>query len=100
MRTRADAAHRATHSRTGCPISPAAAPHEARRVNYHAATRGQARDTAAGRTPMAVKHQLEGRRIAVLAADGFEKVELTVPVTALRAAGAHVDIISLRPGRI
>lgn len=41
-----------------------------------------------------------GRRIAVLAADGFEKVELTVPVTAMRAAGADVDIISLRHGRI
>src|SRR5690349_2936006 len=49
---------------------------------------------------MEVGHQLKARRIAVLAADGFEKVELTVPVTALRAAGAHVDIISLRPGRI
>jgi protease I len=49
---------------------------------------------------MAVEHQLAGRRIAVLAADGFEKVELTVPVTALRAAGAEVDIVSLRPGRI
>jgi len=44
--------------------------------------------------------KLEGRRIAVLAADGFEKVELTVPVAALRAAGADVDIISLRRGRI
>lgn len=49
---------------------------------------------------MAVEHRLKGRRIAVLAADGFEKVELTVPVTALRAAGADVDIISLRRGRI
>ena len=49
---------------------------------------------------MAVEHQLKDRRIAVLAADGFEKVELIVPVTALRAAGADVDIISLRPGRI
>lgn len=49
---------------------------------------------------MVVEQQLKGRRIAVLAADGFEKVELTVPVTALRAAGANVDIISLRPGRI
>ena len=45
-------------------------------------------------------HQLEGRRIAVLAADGFEKVELSIPVAALRAAGAEVQIISLRPGRI
>jgi protease I len=43
---------------------------------------------------------LTGRRIAVLAADGFEKVELTVPVAALRAAGAKVDIVSLRHGRI
>src|SRR6187549_570030 len=43
---------------------------------------------------------LKGRRIAVLAADGFEKLELSVPVTALRAAGAEVDIISLRRGRI
>ena len=44
--------------------------------------------------------RLRGRRIAVLAADGFEKVELTVPVAALRLGGAKVDIISLRRGRI
>ena len=43
---------------------------------------------------------LRGRHIAVLAADGFEKVELTIPVKALRAAGAQVEIISLRRGRI
>jgi putative intracellular protease/amidase len=41
-----------------------------------------------------------GTREEVLAADGFEKVELTGPVTALRADGAEVDIVSLRPGRI
>ena len=44
--------------------------------------------------------QLKGRRIAVLATDGFEKVELTIPVAALRAAGAEVDIVSLRRGDI
>src|SRR3954471_11731061 len=44
--------------------------------------------------------QLQGKRIAVLAADGFEKVELTIPVKALRMAGADVDIVSLRNGRI
>jgi len=44
--------------------------------------------------------QLKGRRIAVLAADGFERVELSMPVAALRAEGADVDIVSLRPGRI
>ena len=45
-------------------------------------------------------HKLKGRRIAVLAADGFEKVELTVPAKALRAAGAEVEIVSLRHGHI
>jgi protease I len=49
---------------------------------------------------MPIEQQLRGRRVAVLAADGFEKVELTVPVSALRQAGAEVDIVSLRPGRI
>jgi protease I len=46
------------------------------------------------------RRTLKGRRIAVLAADGFEKVELTVPLRALRAAGAKVDVVSLRRGRI
>ncbi|EYF05770.1 type 1 glutamine amidotransferase domain-containing protein [Chondromyces apiculatus] len=43
---------------------------------------------------------LAGKRIAVLAADGFEQVELTLPVKALRAKGATVEIVSLRRGRI
>ena len=43
---------------------------------------------------------LKNRRVAVLATDGFEKVELTIPVAALKAAGAEVDIVSLRRGRI
>ena len=47
-----------------------------------------------------MEQQLKGRRIAALAADGFEKVELTVPMYALRLAGAKVDIVSLRHGRI
>jgi protease I len=49
---------------------------------------------------MLAKNSLEGRRIAVLAADGFEKVELTIPVNAMRLAGGKVDIVSLRGGRI
>jgi protease I len=44
--------------------------------------------------------RLKGRRIAALAADGFEKVELIVPLRALKAAGAKVDVVSLRRGRI
>ena len=44
--------------------------------------------------------RLKGRRIAALAADGFEKVELVIPMKALQAAGAEVDVISLRHGNI
>jgi protease I len=49
---------------------------------------------------MAITRRLKGRKIAVLAADGFEKVELVVPLRALQLAGAKVDIVSLRKGRI
>src|SRR3954467_7997676 len=44
--------------------------------------------------------RLRGRRIAALAADGFEKVELVIPMKALQAAGADVEGISLRHGNI
>ena len=43
---------------------------------------------------------LTGKRVAVLAADGVEQAELVTPVTALKAAGAEVAVIALRPGRI
>jgi protease I len=46
------------------------------------------------------KKVLEGVRIAVLAADGFEQVELTRPAKALRKAGATVEIVSLHSGSI
>ena len=38
--------------------------------------------------------ELDGRKIAVLATDGVEQVELTEPVKALKAAGADVKIVS------
>ncbi|HLV24715.1 MAG TPA: type 1 glutamine amidotransferase domain-containing protein [Gemmatimonadales bacterium] len=44
--------------------------------------------------------KLTGRKVAVLAADGFEQVELDVPVKALRDAGATVEIVSSRTGTI
>jgi protease I len=44
--------------------------------------------------------RLEGMRVAVLAADGFEQVELTQPVKALEKQGAVVDVLSLKPGKI
>jgi protease I len=43
---------------------------------------------------------LKNIRVAVLAVDGFEQVEVTIPVAALRRAGADVRLISLRPGRV
>jgi protease I len=44
--------------------------------------------------------KLSDFRVAVLAADGFEETELTEPVKALKAAGARVTIVSLKPGEI
>lgn len=49
---------------------------------------------------MSQARRLAGRRIAALATDGFEKVELVIPLRVLQLAGAKVDIVSLRRGRI
>lgn len=43
---------------------------------------------------------LKRARVAVLAADGYEKAELTAPADALRERGARVEIVSLHPGSI
>ncbi|HEX8785496.1 MAG TPA: DJ-1/PfpI family protein [Telluria sp.] len=43
---------------------------------------------------------LSGKRIAVLAADGYEQGELDAAMAALKAAGAALTVIALRPGRI
>jgi protease I len=38
---------------------------------------------------------LEGKKVAILATDGVEQVELTTPRNALLAAGAAVDLLSI-----
>jgi len=43
---------------------------------------------------------LKNKRIAVLAADGYEQSELVEPVNALKENGAQVEIISLKSGEI
>jgi protease I len=43
---------------------------------------------------------LTGLRVAVLAADGVEQIELTSPRDKLLEHGAEVEVISLRPGSI
>lgn len=47
-----------------------------------------------------MKHTVKGLRVAALAADGFEQVELTSPLKVLIKAGAVVEVVSLRKGRI
>lgn len=44
--------------------------------------------------------RLSGRKVAILAADGFEEVELTKPRAALREAGATTIVVSLKSGKI
>jgi protease I len=43
---------------------------------------------------------ISGKRIMILAADGFEQSELMVPKQRLEEAGAKVDIVSLKTGQI
>jgi protease I len=44
--------------------------------------------------------ELNGKKIAILAADGVEQVELTEPRKALEQAGAQTELISLQEGAI
>ncbi len=43
---------------------------------------------------------ISGKRVAILATDGYEQSELLKPMQALKDAGATVHIISLKPGEI
>ena len=44
--------------------------------------------------------QLNGRRVAILAADGVERVELEEPRRVLDDAGARTDVLSIHAGEI
>lgn len=44
--------------------------------------------------------ELNGRRIAILATDGVERVELEQPREAVREAGAEIDLLSIHDGEI
>jgi len=45
-------------------------------------------------------NKLNGKRIAFLATDGFEQVELTTPWEAIKKAGGTVELVSLKSGEI
>jgi protease I len=49
---------------------------------------------------MAAQQQLQGKRIAILATDGVERVELLEPRKALDAAGARTVVVSPKTGKI
>ncbi len=44
--------------------------------------------------------RIEGKTVAILAADGFEEAELFEPLKALKDAGAKVEVVSLEAGAI
>jgi protease I len=44
--------------------------------------------------------KLDGKKVAILVANGFEQVEMTKPRKALDEAGAETTIVSLKSGRI
>jgi len=43
---------------------------------------------------------LENKKVAILTEEGFEQVELTNPLEALKKAGAMVDVVSPKSGKI
>jgi len=47
-----------------------------------------------------MEQNLKGKRVAILATDGFEQVELTEPKKNLEAVGAKVTVLSLKSGEI
>jgi protease I len=47
-----------------------------------------------------MEKRLEGKKVAILVADGFEQVELTEPRKALEAAGAKTEIVSPADGEV
>lgn len=44
--------------------------------------------------------KLDGKKVAILIADGFEQVEMTKPRQALQEAGAQTTIVSIKSGQI
>jgi protease I len=45
-------------------------------------------------------HDLQGQKVAILATDGVERIELEEPCGALRGAGATVEVLSIHDGEI
>ncbi len=44
--------------------------------------------------------KIDGKKVAILVADGFEQEEMTKPREALESAGAKTEIVSLKSGKV
>ena len=47
-----------------------------------------------------MERKLDGKKVAILVADGFEQMEMTKPRKALDEAGAQTKIVSLKSGKV
>src|ERR1035437_700465 len=47
-----------------------------------------------------MKKQINKKRVAVLATDGFEQSEFKKPIEALKKEGVTIDVISIKEGKI
>lgn len=45
-------------------------------------------------------NKLEGKKVSFLATDGFEQIELTRPWEDIKGAGADIELVSLKNGKI
>ena len=45
-------------------------------------------------------NKLDGKKVAILLADGFEQVEMTKPRKALQDAGAETKLVSPKSGQV
>src|SRR3954453_10793711 len=61
---------------------------------------GPERGRASGRSEEPMNQSLQGKKVAVVATDGFEQVELTEPRRALMEAGATTHVIAPHGGSI
>src|SRR6201989_3059104 len=78
-----------------------------RKPRKHAVSRRGATAAPGRRSQQSERHRgesmardLSGKRIAILATDGVERVELEQPRGALYGAGAETELLSIHPGEI
>lgn len=64
------------------------------------AARAATRHAPRRKATKSARGRLQGKTVAILATDGFEQSELQRPLRALQQAGARVEIVSPKAGRI